>query len=120
VQDDGAGLEQRQFAVLERGHLSKRLQVAVAVGLLVALTEQPHLIGKAGLFERPAHAEVTHRALRERRHRAERTDPDHSASPLLICPFSDDVRPRLNSTMPERHFGSLLHCSDESILAGLK
>ena len=77
VQHDGARLEEHQPVLLIDGHLPKWLHAPVAVGLLVLGTDQPLLIRKARLFERPAHAKIPHQALGERRYPLECTHTDH-------------------------------------------
>src|SRR5262249_43054795 len=56
---------------------SEGLQATIGVGRLILPPDQPLLVRKTRLLERPAHAQVAHHAAGERRHPAKRADPDH-------------------------------------------
>ena len=77
MQHDGAGLEQYQPVLLVRGDLPERLKATIALGRPIVRPDQPLLVWKARLFERPAHAKVTHQAAGEGRYPTESTHPDH-------------------------------------------
>ena len=81
VHDDGAGLEQHQAVVVDRRHLAERLHCAIGGRLLVVGADQHHLVGDARLLERPAHAQVAHQPLGERRNPAKGAEADHDFAP---------------------------------------
>jgi len=51
VLHDGAGLEQRDLAVEEHGHLPKRLAREVGGSALLVLADLHDIVGDAGFFE---------------------------------------------------------------------
>ena len=73
--------EQFEFARLDGRHLAKRLQRAIGGGRQILGSDQPLPIGDTCLLERPAHAQVAHLALRERRDPAECSQRDHRSTP---------------------------------------
>ena len=77
MQHDSAALEKHEAVLLEDRHLSERLQGAVFRAVLLALREQTRPVGKAGLFERPPHAQIAHLAFGEVRNPLERRDGNH-------------------------------------------
>jgi hypothetical protein len=52
-------------------HLPERLQRTIFRFVLIALLQEPRLVGQARLFERPSDAQIAHVALSERWHPTE-------------------------------------------------
>ena len=94
VHDDGARLEQHQAVVVDRRHLAERLHRPVGGRLLVLGADQHHLVGQARFLERPAHAQVAHQALGERRHPAEGAEADHDFAPASVAAKASSTWPQ--------------------------
>src|SRR6185369_14910393 len=89
-----ARLEQHQAVVVDRRHLAEGLHRPVGGRLLVVGPDQHHLVGQACLLERPAHAQVAHQALGERRHPAERAEADHALTPASVAAKESSTWPQ--------------------------